>query len=182
MKILAISGSLRQGSYNTQLLEYAEKLISDEVTIQHFDLASVPFYNSDHDGASKPEAVTELLTAIEAADGLLIATPEYNYSIPGVLKNALDWASRPAFNSVLKGKPTGILSSSMSTLGGARAQIHLRDVLAATLTPFYLAPDFALSTAHNAFDDNGSLTDNATREFLQSYLTGFVQWVESQRS
>lgn len=180
MKILAISGSIRKGSYNTQLLEAAREFFNDDVTVQMFDLANVPLYNGDHDGDTKPEAVTELLEAIEAADGLLIATPEYNYSIPGVLKNALDWASRPAFNSVLKGKPTGVISSSMSGLGGARAQIHVRDVLAATLTPFYLAPDFALATAHNAFDDNGKLVDSSTREFFQNYLTGFAQWVESQ--
>lgn len=181
MKILAISGSLRKGSYNTQLLKNAESLLSDDVTTKYLDLSNVPLYNGDLDGPSKPAAVAELLVAIEDADGLLIATPEYNYSIPGVLKNALDWASRPAFNSVLKGKPTGIISSSMSTLGGARAQIHLREVLAATLTPVFLAPDFALPTAHKAFDESGSLTDSATREFLQNYLTGFVPWVEAQR-
>lgn len=179
MKLLAISGSLRKGSFNTQLLKTTSDFVGNDVSIELFDLADIPLYNGDLDGDTKPAAVQALLDAITAADGLLFATPEYNYSIPGVLKNALDWASRPAFKSILCGKPAGIISSSMSTLGGARAQVHLREVLSATLTPVYLAPDFALATAHKAFDDNGALADEATRDFLQRYMTGFVQWVQS---
>ncbi|MBM7457286.1 chromate reductase [Oceanisphaera litoralis] len=181
MKLLAISGSLRKNSYNTLLLKAAAEHVNQDASVELFDLADIPFYNGDVDGDTKPVAVQALLDAIRHADGLLIATPEYNYSIPGVLKNALDWASRPAFNSVLRGKPTGIMSASMSTLGGARAQIHLRDVLAATLTPFYLAPDFALATSHQAFDDKGRLVDQGTRDFLQNYMAGFTQWVASQQ-
>jgi chromate reductase len=180
MKLLAISGSLRKGSFNTQLLKAAAEYAGDGVSIELFDLADIPFYNGDLDGDTRPAAVAALLDAIRKADGMLIATPEYNYSIPGVLKNAIDWASRPAFNSVMRDKPTGILSSSMSTLGGARAQIHLRDVLAATLTPFYLAPDFALPSAHTAFDKTGRLLDEGSRERLQSYMAGFTQWVTRQ--
>ncbi|WP_372966162.1 NADPH-dependent FMN reductase [Marinobacter sp.] len=179
MKILAISGSIRKGSLNTQLLKAAAECVDQGTSVELFDLADIPFYNGDLDGDTKPAAVQALQEAIANADGLLIATPEYNYSVPGVLKNAIDWASRPAFNSVLRGKPTGVMSSSMSTIGGARAQVHLRDILLATLTPVYLAPDFALASAHTAFDDDGQLVDEGTRKFLQKYMTGYINWVAS---
>lgn len=182
MKILAISGSLRKESLNTQLLKTVAEFVDEGTSIELFDLANIPLYNGDLDGDTKPAPVQALLDAIAEADGMLIATPEYNYSVPGVLKNAIDWASRPAFDSVMRGKPTGVMSSSMSTLGGARAQIHLRDILAATLTPVYLAPDFALACAHTAFDEEGRLVDESTRNFLQKYLTGYTQWVASQRA
>lgn len=121
-----------------------------------------------------------LLDNIADADGILIATPEYNYSVPGVLKNAIDWASRPAFNSVMRGKPTGVISASMSHTGGVRAQVHLRDIILATLTPVYLAPDFALASAHTAFDEQGRLADKKTRDFIQQYLSGYTRWAASQ--
>jgi chromate reductase len=180
MKILAISGSLRKGSFNTRLLKTVAEFVDQGTSIEVFDLADIPLYNGDLDSDTKPAPVQALLDAITDADGMLIATPEYNYSVPGVLKNAIDWASRPAFNSVMRGKPTGVMSSSMSTLGGARAQVHLRDILAATLTPVYLAPDFALASAHTAFDGAGRLVDEATRGFLQKYMTGYTQWLASQ--
>ena len=182
MKILAISGSVRKDSLNTQLLRAAGEFVDEGTSIELFDLADIPFYNGDLDGDTKPASVQALLDAITAADGMLLATPEYNYSVSGVLKNAIDWASRPAFNSVLCGKPTGVMSSSMSTFGGARAQVHLRDILAATLTPVYLAPDFALASAHTAFDENGRLVDEGTRDFLQKYMMGYTHWVARQRA
>ncbi|OEY65102.1 NADPH-dependent FMN reductase [Marinobacter sp. X15-166B] len=180
MKILAISGSLRKGSFNTRLLKAAGEFIGPDASIELFDLADIPLYNGDLDGEVKPAPVKALLDAIAAADALLISTPEYNYSVSGVLKNAIDWASRPAFDSVLLGKPTGVISSSMSTLGGARAQVHLRDIFAGTLTPVFLTPDFALATAHKAFDEDGALVNEGTREFLQKYMQGYTQWVAGQ--
>lgn len=182
MKILAISGSLRKDSLNTQLLKAVGGFVDENTLIELFDLADIPFYSGDLDTDIKPAPVQALLDAIADADGMLIATPEYNYSIPGVLKNAIDWVSRPAFTSVMLGKPTGVMSSSMSTLGGVRAQVHLRDILAATLTPVYLAPDFALASAHKAFDDEGRLVDENTRDFLQKYVTGYTGWVANQRA
>lgn len=182
MKILAISGSLRKGSLNTQLLKTVAELVDQGTSVDVFDLADIPLYNGDLDGDIKPTPVQALLDAIADADGMLIATPEYNYSVSGVLKNAIDWASRPAFNSVMRGKPTGVMSSSMSTIGGARAQVHLRDTLLATLTPVYLAPDFALASAHTAFDEEGRLVDEATRDFLQKYMRGYTQWVAASAS
>ena len=177
MKILGICGSIRKDSYNKRLLGVARTMLEQNATVETFDIDSVPHYNGDDDGETKPRAVQALKDAIRTADALLIVTPEYNYSIPGVLKNAIDWASRPAFNSVLLGKPVGVLSASMSKLGGARAQVHLRDVMAGMLTPFYLAPDFLLASAHNAFDESGDLGDAATEERLRKYLQGYVEWV-----
>lgn len=176
MKILGISGSLRSGSYNTRLLAVASTMVEHAASLEIFDLASVPMYNSDLDGEHKPAAVDALLGAIAGADGILFATPEFNYSVPGVLKNAIDWASRPAFKSVLRGKPTAILSASPSTLGGVRAQVHLRDILAATLTPIYPSPDFLLASAHKAFDQSGMLVDASTRDFLHQFLEGYLDW------
>lgn len=180
MKILGISGSLRRDSYNRLLIKSAGALLDHGATLEVGEIGDIPLYNGELDGKEKPASVQRLLDAIAAADGLLIATPEYNYSVPGVLKNAIDWASRPAFESVLRDKPTGILSASMSTLGGARAQVHLREVLAATLTPVYLAPDFALPSAHTAFDAAGQLVDASTRDYLRQYLAGYTAWLRSQ--
>ncbi len=182
MKILAISGSLRKDSFNTQLLKATGDFLDQDTSAKLFDLADIPLYNGELDGDTKPLPVQALLDAIAAADAMLIATPEYNYSVSGVLKNAIDWASRPAFKSVLRGKPTGVMSASMSTTGGARAQVHLRDILAATLTPVYLNPDFALASAHTAFDEKGRLVDEGTRDLLQKYMTGYTQWVVDQRA
>lgn len=179
MKVLAISGSLRQGSYNTRLLEAACAAIGDQASVTTFDIGQVPHYNGDLDGETKPTAVQELLDAIAGADGLMIVTPEYNYSVPGVLKNAIDWASRPAFQSVLKGKPTLILSASMSATGGARAQVHLRDTLAGILTPVFHAPDFLVPTAHKAFDETGTLKDEATQDLLKQRVAAYLDWARS---
>ncbi|HEY5672819.1 MAG TPA: NADPH-dependent FMN reductase [Malonomonas sp.] len=178
MKILAISGSLRQASYNTQLLKLAGRCMPDRVDFSLYTCGALPLYNQELDGADKPAAVQELLERIDAADGLLIATPEYNYSVPGVLKNAIDWASRPAFRSVLKGRPTAIISASMSGLGGIRAQIHLKQILGGTLTPVFPAADFLVSTAHQVFSADGGVTDATLPERLQQYLADFVAWIE----
>ena len=121
MKILGISGSLRAGSYNTLLLTNAAKNLEEPHSLDIFSLMDIPFYNEDLEGEQRPAPVQGLLDAIDDADALLFATPEYNHSVPGVLKNAIDWASRPAFDCVLGGKPTGILSAAMSPVGGARA-------------------------------------------------------------
>lgn len=179
MNIVAISGSLRSASWNTLLLKAAAKAAKAEgAELNLLDIGELPLYNSDLDGEVKPAAVSRLLAALAQADGLFIATPEYNYSIPGVLKNALDWASRPAYQSLLAGKPCGLISASMSPLGGARAQVHLREVLAATLTPVYLAPDYLLPLAQNAFDGAGALSDAKALERLQRYVKGYLAWAK----
>jgi len=174
MKIIGLSGSLRRDSYNTRLIAAAAEL-ADAAEVVWYDYADVPLYTEDREGADRPEAVTRLLDAIESADALLFATPEYNHSISGVLKNAIDWASRPAFESVLVGKPSGIVSAAMSPIGGARAQQHLKTILASTLTPVYVANEYLLPLAHQAFDEAG-LTDVTARRRLQSYINGLAQW------
>lgn len=180
MKILGISGSLRSGSYNTKLLHTAGRMMGDAATLEIVEISRVPFYDADLDQDTKPGPVQELLEAVPRCDGLLIATPEYNYSVPGVLKNAIDWISRPAFKSVLAGKPTGILSASTGAVGGARAQAHLRTILASTLTPVYLSPEFLLPAARLAFDEGGQLVDEAAATRLRRYLTGYLDWIRAR--
>lgn len=179
MMILGISGSLRAGSYNTLLLKNAATMLESPHEMTLHDLENIPFYNEDVENKQRPPAVEELLDAIEQADAVLFATPEYNHSVPGVLKNAIDWASRPAFKSVLVGKPAGILSAAMSPVGGARVQMHLKDVLASTLTPVYSAPDYLLPLAQKAFSDKGELSDETAARRLRRYVSGFIDWVDS---
>ncbi|KAA9134173.1 NAD(P)H-dependent oxidoreductase [Marinihelvus fidelis] len=177
MNLLGISGSLRAESFNTSLLGAATRCAADAgATVNHFDIGTLPLYNQDLDGDDKPGPVAALKDAIDKADGLVLVSPEYNYGIPGVLKNAIDWASRPGYKSVLVGKPTVILSASMSVTGGVRMQAHLKNVLAATLTPVYCAPEFALGTAHKAFDDAGELADEDTRKRLDRLINGYIEW------
>ena len=179
MNILGISGSLRAGSYNTLLLQNAAARLESPHRLAIHSLEGIPLYNEDLEDDQRPAPVQGLLDAIEGADALLFATPEYNHSVSGVLKNALDWASRPAFKSVLTGKPAGVLTAAMSPVGGARAQMHLKDILSSTLTPVYTAPDYLLPMAHEAFNDKGELTDaNAIRR-LKRYLSGLVDWAGS---
>ena len=179
MKILGISGSLRAGSYNTLLLKNAATSLDDPHSLDIFSIADIPFYNEDLEGEQRPEPVQSLLDAIAGADALLFATPEFNHSVPGVLKNAIDWASRPAFNCVLGGKPTGILSAAMSPVGGARVQMHLKDVLLSTLTPLYPAPDYMLPMAQDAFAADGSLTDATAARRLRRYVARLTAWAEA---
>lgn len=181
MNIIGICGSLREGSHNRRLLEASRLLIEGRnSSLQIYDLSDVPLYNSDLDGPEKPAAVGRLLAAISAAHAILFATPEYNYSMSGVLKNAIDWASRPAFKSVLAGRPSAIVSASMSPQGGARAQVHLRDVLSGTLTPVFPAPHFLLASAHQAFDKSGALSDDGAAKRLERYLDEFLGWAAKQ--
>ncbi len=170
-KIIGISGSLRKGSYNTALLRVAQELLGDagELEIVSIDL---PLLNSDNE---VPAAVVELKEKIAAADGVLIATPEYNYSTSGALKNALDWLSRPAYNSVFAKKKVGLWSSSMGGIGGARAQMHLRDILGGMVADIFPHPDVTIGGVHNRFDEDLKLTDESTREFLKRYIDAFVE-------
>jgi chromate reductase len=176
MKILGICGSLREGSYNQRVLDAAADVLEAPASLAMGDCGQLPFYNEDTENAGRPESVATLLGEIAAADALLIATPEYNHSVSAVLKNALDWASRPAFKSVLVGKPCGILSASMSPVGGARAQQHLKSILSSTLSLVYPAPDCTLPMAQDAFDKTGELIDDAVRRRLRRYVNDFANW------
>ncbi len=179
MRILGVCGSLRKDAFNLQLLRNAAGLLDDNAAFELADWSNIPLYNQDDDNDNLPVSVQAFKRAIEAADGVLIATPEYNYSVPGGLKNAIDWASRPAYQSVFAGKPVAILSASMSPTGGCRAQAHLRNIMAGMLTPVFPAPDFCLASAQQAFDEHGQLKHDQSRRKLQRFVNDFCDWIKA---
>lgn len=178
--VLGISGSLRRGSYNSGLLRAASGLLPEGMTLGIFDLAPIPLYNADLDAAHTPEAVQEFKDRIRAADAILIATPEYNYSIPGVLKNALDWASRPVKESPFNGKPLAILGAG-GTGGTIRAQAHLRQVAMFLNMHALNRPEVLVMRSWEKFDANGNLTDEPTREAIRSLLVALGDWARKLR-
>lgn len=179
MKILTIVGSLRKESFSRKIAVAAAQRAPDGVTFSTTNAENVPLYNQDLDGDEKPPGVAAFVSEIEAADGLLFVLPEYNYGIPGPLKNAIDWASRPAFRSPLRGKPSLIVACSMAPTGGARAYNQLSTVLSGTLTPVYLMPSFLVPAVHEKFDDAGELTDEVTGARLQKTLIDFAAWAKT---
>ena len=177
LSILGFAGSLRLGSYNRALLRAAAELAPDGMTIEIFDLAEVPLYNGDVEAEGDPEGVVRFKQAIAAADGLLMATPEYNHGVPGVMKNAVDWASRPPGSAVLGGKPVGIIGASPGITGSARGQSQLRQAFEFTNSYCMPQPELLVFKAHEKFDADGNLTDEATARFLARYLAAFAAWV-----
>jgi chromate reductase, NAD(P)H dehydrogenase (quinone) len=172
--VLGIAGSLRKKSFNRALLRAARELLPDGVTLVEHDLRALPLYDADLDVDGGPAEVREFKAAIAAADALLIASPEYNYGVPGVLKNAIDWASRPGFRSVLVGKPAAIMGASGGAVGTARMQVELRHLLMGVLALPFPHPDVLVGNAAQKFDAELRLTDERTREFLKKMLAGFV--------
>ncbi|MEZ5285826.1 MAG: NADPH-dependent FMN reductase [Vicinamibacterales bacterium] len=177
MRIAGIAGSLRQGSFNRALLAATRELKPEHMTIEVLEIGDVPFFNADVEAQGTPEPVARLREAIAAADGLLIATPEYNASVPGVLKNAIDWLSRPPGKSVLVGKPTALVGASTGTLGTARAQAHLRAALEHNAAPVMPYPQVFVAQAPSRFDEQAKLTDEKTRAFIGKFLEAFSDWV-----
>ena len=174
-KILAFAGSLRKGSYNKALVRAAVELAPQNVVMEVFDLEGITPFNQDLEN-TPPQRVKEFKEKIRNADALLIATPEYNYSIPGVLKNALDWASRPFQENTLKGKPVAIMSASTGRFGGARAQYHLRQTFVmANMYPIN-QPEVMLSSAAENVDDNGKVTNEQTRALIKQLIEALVTW------
>ena len=170
MRLFAISGSLRRGSLNSALLRAAGGLVPPGVAVVHFDgLAGIPPYSEDLDVEPAPAAVAALRREIAAADGLLLATPEYNASIPGQLKNAIDWASRPFPDNALRGRPAAVIGASTGIFGAVWAQAELRKVLA-TAGADVLDRELVISDAPAVFDDDGRLIDNAVRADLESIV------------
>jgi chromate reductase len=148
------------------------------MTIERFDLAGIPLYNADLDtDQHRPPEVARFKQAIADADALLIATPEYNHSVPGVLQNAIDWASRPGMSSVLKGKPVGMMSASPGAIGGARAQQQLKLVLMSALAVVMPHAGVVVGQTKEKFDASGSLTHESTRQFLAAYLVDLEAWI-----
>lgn len=175
MKVLAIAGSVRRASYNRGLVRAACKLAPSGMDIIEADISPIPLYNGDHDGEQKPEPVLALASQIEEAEALLFATPEYNYSIPGVLKNTIDWLSRVP-GSVFAGKPAAIMGASMGGMGTSRSQYHLRQVLLSQDVHLLNKPEVFVSAAHKKCDDNGDLQDDKTRELIRKQLLALHSW------
>ena len=177
-RILGIAGSLRRASFNRALLRVAIEEVPAGVTIEPFDIAPIPLYNEDLLSAA-PEPVRQLKERLRAADALLIATPEYNYGVPGVLKNAIDWSSRPPRESAIRGKPTAIMGASPGRFGTVRSQHALRQVLMGCVTPVLLHPQVLVSEADRKFDAEGALTDPQIREFVRALVAALVEWART---
>lgn len=177
MDVLAIVGSLRRDSYNRAVLRAAHEVAPDTMTLKEHPLDDVPLYNYDVEQQGDPQPVSDLKQAIAAADALLIITPEYQHGVPGVLKNALDWASRPPGKSPLQDKPVALMGASPGMTGTARAQTQLRQTLVYNACRVLPPPEVLVSRVHERVKD-GVLTDDKTREFIKSALTRLVDWVE----
>lgn len=178
IRVLGFAGSLRQGSYNRALLRAAQQRTPDGMAIEAFDLIDVPLYNGDVEAQGDPPGVAAFKDAIRAADGVLMVTPEYNHGVPGVMKNAVDWASRPARSAVLNGKPVGLLGASPGQVGTARGQSQLRQAFEFTNSYCMPRPEILVFRAHEKFDAEGKLTDETTAKYLRAYLEAFKAWVE----
>lgn len=176
-RIAGIAGSLRRGSFNRALLEAARQAAPPSLVIAIHALDAIPLYNADVEESGAPAAVDELREAVRAADGLLIATPEYNHGVPGVLKNTIDWLSRPPRASALDRKPAAVMGASPGMTGTARAQSQLRQAFVFTNTFAMTQPEVLVGRAHEKFDAEGRLTDAATRDFLAKFLERFAPWV-----
>jgi chromate reductase len=176
ISVLGIAGSLRQGSFNRATLRAAQELAPEGMRIDSFDIAPIPLYNEDVRQQGFPPPVEDLRARIKAADGLLLVTPEYNYSTSGVLKNAIDWASRPP-EQPFDGKPIGLMGASAGMFGTGRAQHHLRHCFIFLNGLVMNRPEVMIPAAQNKFDAGGKLTDQQTRDFIAAHLAAFKAWV-----
>jgi chromate reductase, NAD(P)H dehydrogenase (quinone) len=175
IRILGIAGSLRRESYNRAALRTATTLVPEGAILETFALDGIPVFNQDEE-QNPPAKVAELKRRIREADAILFVTPEYNYSVPGVLKNAIDWASRPYGDSAWNGKPAAIMGASPGAIGTARAQYHLRQILV-YLNMFPInQPEVMISNAAARFDKEGNLTDATTQDFIRQLLQHLVEW------
>lgn len=181
LEILGIVGSLRKDSFNRRALKAAQELMPLGVSLALIELQEIPLYNQDTE-MSPPAAVLEFKRRILAADGILFATPEYNYSVPGVLKNAIDWASRPYGQSAWVGKPAAIMGASPGNMGSARAQYHLRQILVALDMPMVNQPEVMMSNAAKLFDAQGKLQDEPTGARIQKLLDALIQLIKTTQA
>jgi chromate reductase len=175
LNILGIAGSLRRDSYNRAALRGARELVPDGAKLDIFELNGIPCFNQD-DELQPPAKIIELKTQVRAADAILFVTPEYNYSIPGVLKNAIDWASRPYGDSAWTGKPVAVMGASIGMFGTARAQYHLRQVFVFLNMHPLNQPEVMIAKAAERFDADGNLTDEKTRDLIRRLLQDLVAW------
>jgi chromate reductase, NAD(P)H dehydrogenase (quinone) len=178
IKILGFAGSLRKDSYNRFALRAAVKLMPQGAQLNTFELDNIPPFNSDHE-REMPHVVRAFKAAIKAADAILIVTPEYNYSVPGVLKNAIDWASRPYGDNSWDGKTVGVMGASPGMLGTARAQYHLRQIFV-FLNMFPLnKPEVMIAHADEKFDNEGNLKDQLTAQKIRELLEALIEWTKA---
>lgn len=175
LTILGIAGSLRKASYNRGALRAAQQLAPADVKIEIFELDGIPVFNQDDD-TKPPEKVVQFKARIRAADAILICTPEYNYSIPGMLKNAIDWASRPYGDSAWDGKPVAIMGASPGMFGTARAQYHLRQCFVFLNMCPLCRPEVMIAKADERFDEQGNLTDEDTQQRIRKLIEALVAW------
>lgn len=175
MRVLGVCGSLRRGSFNRAVLRAAIELAPEGMTIEPAEIRDIPLYDEDLRSAGLPPAVVAFREAIAAADALLFVSPEYNFSIPGVLKNAIDWASRPP-DQPLAGKPTAIMGASPGLRGTVRMQPHLRQVLAGLDALLLNRPEVAIPGVRDKIDDAGRLADEETRKFVRAQLEALKVW------
>lgn len=176
MKIIGLCGSLRRNSYNMSALHACERLLPAGMSLEIVAIDDIPMYNQDVFDAGMPAAVKALREKIAAADGILVATPEYNFSVPAVLKNAIDWCSR-APNQAFQDKPMAILSAATGPLGGARVQYDLRRILTPLWAHVLPRPEVFIGQAASKFDAQGKLVDETTAGFLRELLQGFQAWI-----
>ena len=175
-RILALAGSLRQGSYNRGLLHAAGELAPDWVKVQFFDIGTLPFFNEDLEAPTDPEVVRQFKEAIRNANAILIATPEYNGAVPGVLANAIDWASRPTGRSVLRNKPVAVMGAVLGKSGSANAQAALRGVLSRVGAVMVPDPQVLVPHASKLFDEQVNLRDEDTREEVRQLVEAVAHW------
>ncbi|MCX7122923.1 MAG: NAD(P)H-dependent oxidoreductase [Gammaproteobacteria bacterium] len=178
LKIIGISGSLRKTSYNTALLKAAAALMPTGIEFEIAEIGEIPLYNGDLELNHFPESVQILREKIRASNGLLIATPEYNYSMSGVLKNTIDWLSRPSTDPVLFDKPLAIIGASMGMMGSARAQYHLRQSAVFLNMHVLNKPELFVNAVHTKFNEQLELTDLPTQDVLKQVLESFQKWIK----
>jgi chromate reductase len=176
MRILGFAGSLRRASYNRGLIRAAAELAPAGIVVDVFDLHGIPLYNQDVEDAGEPPSVVSFKEAIARADGLLVATPEYNHGVPGVLKNAIDWASRPRVTSPLRDRAVAVVGASPGQGSTARAQAQLRDAFVFTGACVMPQPELLIAAAGSHFDDDGNLTDPALRGSLLELVEALAAW------
>lgn len=175
LKVAALAGSLRNGSYNKMLLNAAIELAPENMEFDILSMDDFPLFDHDVLDAGIPEPVMEFKKKLKAADALLISTPEYNHSIPGVLKNAIDWASRPISEYPFTGKPLGIMGASTGLAGSLRAQPHLRQIL--FLSNDMRTPELFVQLVQDKFDSNGRLIDEKLKEHIKKFMSSFEKWI-----
>jgi chromate reductase, NAD(P)H dehydrogenase (quinone) len=181
LEIFGFAGSLRKGSYNRSALRAAQAMATSDVKVDIFELNGMPLFNED-DESNPAKIVTEFRERITSADAILIATPEYNYSVPGVLKNAIDWGSRPYGKGALIGKPVAIMGASPGMLGTARAQYDLRKMFVFLNMYALNQPEVMIPFASKAFDAQGNITDDKAKEKIKELVAALADWARKLKT